>query len=222
MNELGDDPGRFDIDQVQNAEGFSDDGGFICENDRVGVWNGNHGTVGIDLHDALHNGDGLFRRNEGQRLVKAQHLVAIGRQGLNLAQERKALGARCAARTEDFDRLVIHRNNAVIVHQQGAFDDPDGVFAADRFGDHDREFLTGEVRVADDALACERFVKGNDIQHRVARKCDADRLGRLGGRRWGQRGSDRRTRRQHLRHLCHERHGTKKQSGNDRKEVAFH
>ena len=78
LNELGDDPGRFDINQVQNAEGFSDDGGFICENDRVGVWNGNHGTIGIDLNDALHNGDGFLRRNEGEGLVKTQHLVAIG------------------------------------------------------------------------------------------------------------------------------------------------
>ena len=86
LNELGDDTGRFDIDQIKNSKSLSDHRGFVREDDGVGIWNRNHGTVGVDLHDALHDSDGFFWGNEGERLVKAQHLVAICWQGLNLAQ----------------------------------------------------------------------------------------------------------------------------------------
>ena len=86
LNELGDDTGRFDIDQIKNSKSLSDHRGFVCEDDGVGIWHRNHGTVGVDLHDALHDSDGFFWGNERKRLVKAQHLVAICWQGLNLAQ----------------------------------------------------------------------------------------------------------------------------------------
>ena len=100
---------------------------------------------------------------------------------------------------EDFDRLVVHRHDAVVVHQKGAFDDGHSLLAGDRLGDEDGEFVARQIRVADDALAGEGFVEVQDIEDRVSGKGEADIFLaglELAGR--GQGGSDGGARREDL------------------------
>ncbi len=180
LDEFGDDLRGLDIDEFEEAEGLADDRGFVGENDRVGVWNGNEGPVGVDLDDALDDGHGLLGRDVVEGLVEADDLVAIGREFVEGVVEREALGARGAARAEDLDRLVVDRNDAVVVHQKGAFDDADGILAGDGLGDEDGEFVAGEVRVADDAFAGEVFVEIEDVGDLVFREGEAHLVHRAG------------------------------------------
>ena len=138
MNEFRHNTGGFHIDQIEDAKSLANHRRFIRDNNRIRIGNWDQRSVGVDLDNTLNHSDGFFRRNKRQGFIKAHHLVAVIGKPFDFAEKREAFRAGRAAGSEDFHCLSIHGNDAVIIEQEGTFDNANGILPGNRLGDHDR------------------------------------------------------------------------------------